>query len=140
MLTTLDMAQQLRVSIARLARTLRKQALGGLTPSQASVLSTLDTSGPLTMSALAEREGVSPPSATGIVNRMADRGLVERSANPSDQRSSLVAISGEGRGLLEQRRQEKTSYLAAEIEKLTAEDRETLARAVVILERLERPS
>lgn len=138
MLTNLELAQRLRVSIGRLARRLRQQSLGGLSPSQASVLATLEKMGPLSMGTLAQHEGVSRPSATGIVSRMVDRGLIIRSANPSDLRSSVVEISDDGRQMMDRRREEKTAYLAAAIEGLTPEERSALARAVVILERLER--
>lgn len=138
MLTNLELAQRLRVSIGRLARRLRQQSLGGLSPSQASVLATLEKMGPLSMGTLAQHEGVSRPSATGIVSRMVDRGLIIRSANPSDLRSSVVEISDDGRQMMDRRREEKTAYLAAAIEGLTPEERAALARAVVILERLER--
>lgn len=138
MLTTLELSQRLRVSIGRLARRLRQQSLAGLTPSQSSVLATLDSNGSMAMSAVADHEAISRPSATGIVDRLVDKGLVRRTTNPADHRSSLVEITAKGETLLEQRRKEKTAYLADAISRLTRQERETLARAVPILEKLER--
>lgn len=134
MLTTASLADRLRVSIGRLARRLRQQSLGGLTPSQASVISTLDVHGPMTMGRLAEHEGIAKPSVTGIVGRLVDKGLVEKREDPSDGRSSIVAIAPEGSQLLEQRRRERTAYLARRIEGLDDDDRAALERAVVLLE------
>ncbi len=136
MLTTASLADRLRVSIGRLARRLRQQSLGGLTPSQASVISTLDVHGPMTMGRLAEHEGIAKPSVTGIVGRLVDKGLVEKRDDSSDRRSSIVAITPEGSQLLEQRRRERTAYLARRIEQLDGDDRAVLERAVVLLEKM----
>lgn len=134
MLTIPSLADRLRVSVGRLARRLRQQSLGGLTPSQASVVSTLDLHGAMTMSRLAEHEGIAKPSATGIVGRLIDKGLVEKRDDLSDRRSSIVAITPEGSQLLEQRRRERTAYLARRIEDLGQDDRVVLERAVQLLE------
>ncbi len=136
MLTNASLADRLRVSIGRLARRLRQQSLGGLTPSQASVISTLDVHGPMTMGRLAEHEGIAKPSATGIVGRLVDKGLVEKRDDPSDRRSSIVAMTSEGSQLLEQRRRERTAYLSRRIEGLDGEDHAVLERAVELLEEM----
>lgn len=134
MLTTTTLADRLRVSVGRLARRLRQQSMGGLTPSQSSILANLDRLGPMTMTQIAEQEGIAKPSATGIVGRLVDKGLVDRSVDPADRRSSLVAISGSGSDLLTQRRRERTAYLARWIDALDETDRAVLKRAVVLLE------
>jgi len=122
------------VSIGRLARRLRQQSLGGLTPSQTSVLATLDKHGQMSMSRLADHEGISKPSVTGIVGRLVDKGLVERQRDPEDGRSAIVVISEAGRQVLEERRRERTAYLARRIAALDDEDREILERAAHLLE------
>jgi len=134
MLTTEVLAERFRVSVARLARRLRQQSLGGLTPSQSSVLATLDRHGPMSMSRLAEHEAIAKPSATGIVGRLIERGLVDRKPDPADGRSSIVAITPEGIEAIEERRRERTAYLAGHFDALDTEDREVLERAVVLLE------
>jgi DNA-binding MarR family transcriptional regulator len=136
MLTTASTADRLRVSIGRLARRLRQQSLGGLTPSQTSVLSTLDRNGDMSMSRLADHESISKPSVTGIVGRLVDKGLVERSKDPSDRRSAIVAITSSGRRTLQKRRRERTAYLARRIDALDDEDREILDKAVALLEQM----
>lgn len=122
------------MSIGRLARRLRQQSLGGLTPSQTSVLATLDKHGQMSMSRLADHEGISKPSVTGIVGRLVDKGLVERQRDPEDGRSAIVVISEAGRQVLEERRRERTAYLARRIAALDDEDREILERAAHLLE------
>ena len=134
MLTTVSLADRLRVSIGRLARKLRQQSMGGLTPSQTSILFTLDRHGAMSMSQLAEWESISKPSATGIVGRLSDKGLVRRSPDPGDGRSSIVDITSAAGRLLEQRRRERTVYLARRMDALDECDREILEKAVVLLE------
>lgn len=136
MLSTSSLADRLRVSIGRLARRLRQQSLGGLTPSQASVISTLDRHGPTTMSQLAEYESIAKPSATGIVSRLVDKGLVEKRQDPSDGRCSIVVVTPTGSQLLQQRRRERTAYLASRIELLDRRDQDVLERAVELLEEM----
>jgi len=134
MLTTVTLADRLRVAVGRLARRLRQQSLGGLTPSQSSILATLDRHGPMTMSRLAEHEAVAKPSVTGIIGRLLDKGLVVREPDPEDRRSSIVAISPEGIEALHARRRERTAYLALRIEALDDADRAVLERAVTLFE------
>ena len=136
MLSSLELAERLRVAVARLARRLRQQSLGGLTPSQTSVLFTLDNHGEMTMGRLAEQESITGPSATGIVGRLVDKGLVDRSPNPKDQRSALVSITPDGRRLLQERREMRTAYLADRVDNLSAAERRLLIEAVEILERM----
>lgn len=131
-----ELAHALRLAVGRLARRLRQRTLGGLTPSQLSVLASLDRHGPLTLGALAEVEGVAPASISGIVSRLEDKGLVERAANPGDRRSFLVELSAAGEQLLQRGRGERTALLAARLRSLSSAERDTLAAAVALLERL----
>jgi DNA-binding MarR family transcriptional regulator len=137
MLTTPSLADRLRVSVGRLARRLRQQsAEDDLTLSQASVLATLERHGRLAMSEVAAHERISKPSATGIVGRLVDKGLVERAPDPDDARSSIVTITPEGLRLLNRRRRQRTEYLARRIDALDAGDRAVLERAVPLLEKI----
>lgn len=136
MLTTASTADRLRVAVGRLARKLRQQSLGGLTPSQASVLSTLDRHGRMTMSQVAGHESISKPSATGIVGRLVEKGLVARSPDAADRRSFIVEISPAGRELIERRRRERTAYLARRIDSLSDEDHQALERAIELFENM----
>lgn len=136
MLTTATTADRLRVAVGRLARKLRQQSLGGLTPSQASVLSTLDRHGPMAMGQVAEHESISKPSATGIVGRLVERGLVFRSPDVGDKRSFIVEISPHGRELVDLRRRERTAYLARRIDSLSEKDLQALERAIELFENM----
>ncbi|MGF1616501.1 MAG: MarR family winged helix-turn-helix transcriptional regulator [Acidimicrobiia bacterium] len=136
MLTSASLAERLRVAVGRLARRLRQQSLGGLTPSQSAILSSLDRRGPMSMSRLANVEAISRPSATGIVSRLIDKGLIVRSNDPEDRRSVIVAITPAASALLERRKQERTAFLALLIDSLSDEEQLVLAKAAELIERI----
>jgi DNA-binding MarR family transcriptional regulator len=68
----------------------RKWLEGSLSIVHLHVLTILEGAGSLPMGKLAEALDVSVASATGIVDRMEQRGLVERRHNPDDRRVVLV--------------------------------------------------
>src|ERR687890_1337853 len=115
MLTTppvTDVASHLRLVVARTARRLRQEAGQDLSPSLTSALASIDRHGPLTPSELAAHERVRRPTATRLLARLEDAGLVERAADPDDRRSSLISVSADGRTLLRRQRSRKDLYLA----------------------------
>jgi DNA-binding MarR family transcriptional regulator len=131
-----DLAVRLRLVVARTARRLRQEAGGELTPSQAAALATIDRHGPLTPSELADRERVRRPTATRVIAVLEEAGLVDRTPDPYDGRSCLVAVSPGGRELLARVRTRKNAYLSRRLRGLSAEERATLDRAAAILERV----
>jgi DNA-binding MarR family transcriptional regulator len=132
-----EIAARLRLSITRTARRLRQEAGTDLTPSQAAALATIDLHGPLTPSELAAIERVQRPTATRIVARLEQEGLLDRAADPHDGRSSIVGVTPRGRALIARLRTRKNAYLAKRLRTLDDDDVATLARAAEILERLQ---
>src|SRR5436309_5084282 len=131
-----DLAARLRLAVTRLARRLRQQAEGEVTPSQLSALSSVDRLGPVTLGDLAAVERVQPPSMTRIVAGLEEAGLVVRKIDERDRRVARVETTVAGQRFLERSRGRKTAYLAARVRNLDADDRAVLARAAVLLERL----
>jgi DNA-binding MarR family transcriptional regulator len=135
------LATRLRLAITRTARRLRQESGTDLGPSQVAALATIERHGPLAPSELAERERVKRPTATRVLARLAEAGLVERIPDPADGRSAIVSVSSEGRALLRRLRQRKTAYLASRMRDLPPGDLEALERATEVLEAiLERDS
>ena len=130
------LAAQLRIAVARTARRLRQEAGGGLSPTLTAALATVERHGPLTPSELAARERVQRPTATRLVARLEDLGVLQRAADPTDRRSSLLSVTPEGHALMEEMRGRKTAYLAHRLEGLDPEERAALDRAAALLERL----
>src|SRR5687768_2833780 len=131
-----ELASQLRIAIARSARRLRQEAGTDLSPSLTAALSTVERHGPLTPSEVAARERIQRPTATRVLARLEEQGLIARTSDPQDRRSSLVTTTEAGSALLAELRTRKTAFLAARLEGLPAEDLATLERAADILEGL----
>ncbi len=129
-------AARLRLAITRTSRRLRQEAGTGLSPSQASALNAIECHGPLTPSELAERERVRRPSATRIAGKLAAEGLIERTTDPTDARSALLAVTPRGRALAAAMRKRKNAYMARRLRELSADDVATLERAAEVLEQL----
>lgn len=128
------LAAHLRLVITRTARRLRQEAGTDLGPSQTAALATIERHGPLTPSELANIERIQRPTATRIVARLEEAGLVERLADPADGRSFTVSATSEGRSLMKKLRTRKNAYLARRLRGLDEDDLATLDRAAAILE------
>jgi DNA-binding MarR family transcriptional regulator len=131
-----DLAGHLRLTIVRTARRLRQEAGTDLSPSLTAALSTVERHGPITPSELAARERIQRPTATRVLARLVEEGLVERTPDPQDRRSALVSATPAARELLAELRTRKTAFLAARLEALDPADRAVLDRAATILEEM----
>jgi DNA-binding MarR family transcriptional regulator len=131
----------LRLAVVRLDRKLRKAARsGGLTPSQHSALFSLDRHGPFSLGELARREQISKSTVTRLVATLAVKGLVERSADDLDGRSSIVAITPHGRERLAALAEGANDYLHERLVALAPDDLARLFDALGALAQLaERP-
>lgn len=133
---TTDELTQLRLALLRVARRLRQEHAGDLTPSQLSALATIERSGPLSLRALAELERVQPPSITRIVGALEGEGWVERVADEGDRRVAVVRATEKAHNELERIRQERNAWLAGRLATLSASERSAILKAVPALERL----
>ena len=131
-----DLPARLRLAITRSARRLRQEADAGLSPSLTAALATVERHGPLTPSRLAELEAIQRPTATRLVARLEEDGLISRTGDPDDRRVSHVEITRDGRALLKRLRSRKNAYLAQRLRRLDDEELATIERATEILERL----
>jgi DNA-binding MarR family transcriptional regulator len=129
-------ADRLRLVLARTARRLRQEAGTDLGPSLVAALGTVERRGPLTPSEVAAHERIQRPTATRLIARLEEQGLIERTAAPGDARSCLLSITPAGAAALAEIRTRKDAFLAQRLRILPAEDRATLARAADLLEEL----
>jgi DNA-binding MarR family transcriptional regulator len=123
-------------SVLRRSDTNRDAATGDLTLAQLSILLTLLEQGPIRMTDLAAHERVRTPTTTVAIRRLEKLGLVKRSRDPSDLRAVLVDITPEGLAQHQESLATRRAYLSTLLAKLSPEDRETLRKALVPLERL----
>jgi DNA-binding MarR family transcriptional regulator len=92
--------------------------------------------GPRRISELAVDERVTQPGITLLVNRLEQRGWVQRAADPRDGRAVLVGLTPAGEDALARLRAEYRALLHEEMAGLDDGDVETLAHAVQILDQL----
>jgi DNA-binding MarR family transcriptional regulator len=108
----------------------------GVSMTAGSTLGLLLRSGPLRLTALAEREAVSQPAMTGLVSRLQAAGLVARRADPSDGRAVLIELTVAGRALIEDRRARRAVAMEGLLEVLDPGERATFDAAIPALWRL----
>jgi DNA-binding MarR family transcriptional regulator len=133
---TADLPAELDRRLAALWRVLARGQHGQLSRTATSVLATLRDAGPQRVTALAGAEAVAQPTMTTLVGRLERDGLVARGADPADARAVRVSITAEGRERLEARRAVRTALLADRLAGLDAAERETLAAALPVLDKL----
>jgi DNA-binding MarR family transcriptional regulator len=131
-----ETAARLRVVIARLARQLRQHSPGGLSPSQWSALATVEGHGPLRIGDLAEREGVTAPTATRVVASLEEAGLLSRASDPADRRTSYVALTAAAREKLEVTRRLHTTELVQRLSEMPPAEVQRLIDLLPTLESL----
>jgi DNA-binding MarR family transcriptional regulator len=131
-----DLAARLRAAVTRLNRRLRSTSLGEASPGQASALAMIERLGSPALNELAAAEQVRPPSMTRLVDALEGDGLVERRVDATDRRCQRVSLTPAGRRALAGIRSRKTAFLEARLTKLSDEDRDSVGRALSILERL----
>jgi DNA-binding MarR family transcriptional regulator len=73
----------------------------GISMSQLHVLNLLDRHGEMAMSHLADMLDVSMSAASGLVDRIEERGYVERIRVPSDRRVVIARVTDSGRRVLD---------------------------------------
>jgi DNA-binding MarR family transcriptional regulator len=100
---------------------------GAVTLYQAGALRHLVKHGPLTMNELAARMDVSPSSATQLVDRLVQHGLVERTPDANDRRVLRVAVSGSALDTVREFEKETRQRLTALLAPLSDDELEVLA-------------
>jgi DNA-binding MarR family transcriptional regulator len=68
----------------------------GLSPVEMNVLANLRLTENATVSQVGRATGLRPSTATGVLDRLEDRGLLGRLPNPADRRSTTIELSNEG--------------------------------------------
>jgi DNA-binding MarR family transcriptional regulator len=131
-----EVASRLRSAVNRLQRRLRQEALGGLSPGQASALGSVRRLGQPTLGELAAVEQVQPPSMTRIVAALSDAGMVRREADPNDRRSARVRITPAGERAIERMRTAKNAFLRRRLAELSSDEQVQAAELVALLEHL----
>lgn len=112
-------------SVAELAH--RQVAAHGLTPAEFGVLEALYHKGPLLVGELQRKILVSSGGTTYLVDRLAERGLVERRECPTDRRARYAALTSRGEQLIGRIFPEHAQVIAEAMAGLTEEKKRQAA-------------
>lgn len=126
--------------LERLSMWMRRVATTQVSSSTITTLDTLRAEGPARISELAERESISQPGMTILVNRLEAAGWAERTPDPSDGRAALVRITAAGGAVLADRHAARTAAVRAKLADLDLADARRLAAALPAVERLISPA
>ena len=105
----------------------------GISASALSALIRLDALGSLRITELAEREQLTQPGMTTLINRLEDAGYAIREADPADGRAVRVTITPAGAARVVAHRDSRAAIIRERIDELSAEDQAALAAAVPAL-------
>jgi DNA-binding MarR family transcriptional regulator len=104
-----------------------------LSMAQAKALHLIGHGGPITMSALASRLGVTASTTSGLVDRLVERGLVDRRSDPADRRQVVVDVTADGRRLIDDFRELGSGEFRKILSRLSSDELDVLSRAIQIL-------
>ncbi|WP_063739355.1 MarR family transcriptional regulator [Streptomyces iakyrus] len=133
-----ETANRLRIAISAFTRRFQEVArIGDLSNPQLTALSRLDRLGPMTTSALARRERITPQAMGATIASLEALGLVERNPDATDGRRSILSLTAEGRTAIQSGRNAVDDKVTAALkDSFTDKDIETLSAAAPLIERL----
>jgi DNA-binding MarR family transcriptional regulator len=97
-----------------------------LSASAAFAINRVCREGPIRLTTLAAKEGVSQPAMTQQIQRLERQGLVTRLADPDDGRAALIGITECGQALIDDRKRLRRERLSELLGTLTPEEEDTL--------------
>src|ERR671935_1043783 len=127
-----DEAVEILIEVSRLIRTLTR-LMGGanevpaMTVTQRLALFEVGDGGSLRLNDLADRMGVSPPTASRSVDALHELGLVERVADPQDRRALRIDLTSAGKTLLADAKAKAEAAFAPAVAELSDSERATLS-------------
>jgi DNA-binding MarR family transcriptional regulator len=128
-----DLARRLAFVVGTINRRLRPPA-DGLSHVAVSALSSISRVGAVRPGDLARIEGIAAPGMTRLVADLEQRGLVVRSADTHDRRSTLLALTAAGERELQDARMSRSAWVAALLDEVAPDDLDAVERAVTALE------
>lgn len=105
-----------------------------LTMSQVKALYLVIAVGELRMSDLAARLGVTSSTATGLVDRLVELGLVERHEEPADRRQVVIVPTARAEATVEHLRELNSRRMRDMLERVAPADLAVVERALSILD------
>ena len=108
----------------------------GMTPERLSALAAIQNHGPISVTALADREMVRPATMSRMVSALVDDGLARRLEDKSDGRGVLVSVTAKGRRAYQRAHQQRLSQLTEALRNFSPEELAAMRSLAEALERL----
>lgn len=102
----------------------------GLTETQGDVLRTLLAYGAMSSAGLSRNLYMTPANITGVIDRLKNKGLVERIRQHADRRVTLISLTESGKDLSKQLPDPIENKLISGLENLAPEQVQALAEAM----------
>jgi DNA-binding MarR family transcriptional regulator len=132
-----EIAALLNDQFSRLSRQLRNMDLpDGMTPERLSALSVIEKRGPISVTALADKEMVRPATMSRMVSALVDEGLVRRRDDKTDGRGVLVSSTPKGRRTYRRAQQVRLQQFVEALNALTPDQLSAMRSLAAALERL----
>jgi DNA-binding MarR family transcriptional regulator len=94
-----------------------------VTPAQWAALTTLRIEGGLSQNLLGRRTSMDPATIQGVIVRLEERALVDRTPDPQDRRRTIVRLSDNGRELVDSLAPKALDAHCRTLEPLTPEEK-----------------
>lgn len=105
---------------------------GGMTALQYTALTVLERHADMSSAQLARHSFVTAQSMADLIGALETRGLIERHRDRTDRRRLVVALTAEGRALLDRYREEVVALEASMVASLSPDEVAALRRALNI--------
>ncbi len=120
-------------------REMRRAVPVELSVPQFRALTFLNRHSGASLSDLAGHLGLTPPSASKLVDGLVERGLVGRDTPPDDRRRVTLTLTEAGRSDLARAREVTVAHLSRQLQSLSAGERERLVGAMLALQQVFEP-
>jgi DNA-binding MarR family transcriptional regulator len=107
-----------------------------MTPERLSALSVVDKRGPISVTALADKEMVRPATMSRMVSALVDEGLVRRSDDKNDGRGVLVSATPKGRRAYQRAQHVRLTHFSEALGELSSEQLAAMRSLAAALEKL----
>lgn len=134
----LELAIRLNRASSRLVRELRKNnSRKSYSLTEQATLSFLDQNKKMLPSMLAEAHHISPQAVSQIINRLHEKGCIQRTLDTTDGRKVSITLTKRGRTVLNDIRIERGKWLAGVIaQNLDQKEKKQLNALVTVMEKL----
>lgn len=104
---------------------------GHLTIAEANAVYAIGPQGPKTMKKIAETLGVAVSTPTRTIDRLVEKGLVNRTVDPKDRRRLLIELTPKGKKYLQEMDEEGITMVRKMLEHLQDEEIDTLKKILL---------